>query len=182
MRLRNPSTKERFARHRHAVDSGQRRLVDICQEEQLQLAVDCMYYFSHWITPEGAPRRYDTRFFVARAPEDQEPLHDDHEVIANVWIRPQDALDRHRAGEFDLIFPTMRSLQTLARFDTADEVLQAAQAIETVPAILPRIVEDHGGYRIVLPGDPEYDEIAPVSLPQGIPMNKLVSSPATEGA
>jgi 8-oxo-dGTP pyrophosphatase MutT (NUDIX family) len=182
MRLRNPSTKERFARHRHAVDSGQRRLVDICQEEQLQLAVDCMYYFSHWITPEGAPRRYDTRFFVARAPEDQEPLHDDHEVIANVWIRPQDALDRHRAGEFDLIFPTMRSLQTLARFDTADEVLEAAQAIEAVPAILPRIVEDHGGYRIVLPGDPEYDEIAPVSLPQGIPMNKLVSSPATEGA
>ena len=134
------------------------------------------------ITPEGAPRRYDTRFFVARAPEDQEPLHDDHEVIANVWIRPQDALDRHRTGEFDLIFPTMRSRQTLARFDTADEVLEAAQAIEAVPAILPRIVEDHGGYRIVLPGDPEYDEIAPVSLPQGIPMNKLVSSPATEGA
>jgi hypothetical protein len=139
-----------------------------------------MYYFSHWITPEGAPRRYDTRFFVARAPEAQEPLHDDHEVIANVWIRPEAALERHRAGEFDLIFPTMRSLQALARFECTDDVLQAAAAIEDVPAILPRIVEDHGGFRIVLPGDPGYDEIVPVTLPQGIPMNKLVSTRAAE--
>jgi 8-oxo-dGTP pyrophosphatase MutT (NUDIX family) len=178
VRLDDDETAERFARHRHAVDSGARRLVEICQEERLQLAVDCIYYFSHWITPEGAPRRYDTRFFVARAPEAQEPLHDDHEVIANVWIRPDDALERHRAGEFDLIFPTMRSLQTLARFRDADEVLQAAAAIQAVPAMLPRIVEDHGGYRIVLPGDPGYDDIVPVDLPAGIPINKLIPTPS----
>lgn len=178
VRLDEPDAKARFVEHRRAVDSSERRLVEICEDEQLQLAVDCMYYFSHWITPEGAPRRYDTRFFVARAPEAQEPLHDDREVIANVWIRPTDALERHHAGEFDLIFPTMRSLQTLARFDTADAVLQAAAAIQAVPTILPRIVEDHGGYRIVLPGDPGYDEIVPVDLPRGVPMNKLISTMA----
>ena len=174
IRLDEPGTKERFVEHRRAVDTGERRLVDICEDEHLQLAVDHMYYFSHWITPEGAPRRYDTRFFVARAPEAQEPLHDDHEVIANLWIRPSVALERHRSGEFDLIFPTMRSLQALERFATADDVLAAAEAIQSVPTILPRLVEDSGGYRIVLPGDAGYDEIVPVDLPQGIPMNKLV--------
>jgi 8-oxo-dGTP pyrophosphatase MutT (NUDIX family) len=176
IRLDEPGTKERYVEHRRAVDTGERRLVDICEDEHLQLAVDRMYYFSHWITPEGAPRRYDTRFFVARAPEAQEPLHDDHEVIANLWIRPSVALERHRAGEFDLIFPTMRSLQALERFATADDVLAAAEAIQSVPAILPRLVEDSGGYRIVLPGDAGYDEIVPVDLPEGIPMNKLVPS------
>ena len=180
IRLDQPAIATRFVEHRHAVDSGSRRLVEICADERLQLAVDCMYYFSHWITPEGAPRRYDTRFFVARAPDAQEPLHDDREVIANVWIRPAEALERHRAGEFDLIFPTMRSLQALARFGTADDVLHAAAAIQAVPTILPRIVEDHGGYRIVLPGDPGYDDIVPVDLPVGVPMNKLVPTPAGE--
>jgi 8-oxo-dGTP pyrophosphatase MutT (NUDIX family) len=173
-----PGTEERFVEHRRAVDTGERRLVDICEEEHLQLAVDQMYYFSHWITPEGAPRRYDTRFFVARAPEAQQPLHDDHEVIANLWIRPSEALDRHRAGQFDLIFPTVRSLEALERFDTADAVLAAASAIQSVPAILPRLVEDRGGYRIVLPGDDGYEDIVPVDLPQGIPMNKLVQTSA----
>jgi 8-oxo-dGTP pyrophosphatase MutT (NUDIX family) len=180
IRLDEPVTKTRFSEHRQAVDTSKRRLVEVCEQEQLQLAVDRMYYFSHWITPEGAPRRYDTRFFVAAAPDAQEPLHDDHEVIANVWIRPADALERHRSGEFDLIFPTMRSLEALDRFASADDVLRAAEAIQSVPAILPRIVEDHGGYRIVLPGDPGYDDIVPVDLPQGVPMNKLITTPSTE--
>jgi 8-oxo-dGTP pyrophosphatase MutT (NUDIX family) len=179
IRLDDPTTEARFVEHRRAVDSGARRLVEVCEGEHLELAVDRMYYFSHWITPEGAPRRYDTRFFVAAAPEAQEPLHDDHEVIANVWIRPVDALERHRAGQFDLIFPTYRSLQALERFERAADVLAAAAAIEHVPAMLPRIVEDQGGYRIVLPGDPGYDDIVPVELPAGIPMNRLITTTRT---
>jgi 8-oxo-dGTP pyrophosphatase MutT (NUDIX family) len=169
----DPATDARFRLHRLAVDTAERRLVEICEEEGLQLAVDEIYYFSHWITPEGASRRYDTRFFVTRAPAGQVPLHDDHEVIANLWIRPQDALERHRAGEFDLVFPTMRSLVVLQRFASADELLHAAAAIDEVPAILPKIIEDHGGYRILLPGDDGYDEAIAVALPDGIPMNKL---------
>lgn len=137
VRFDDPGIAARFSVHRDDVDRGRRRLVDICAEEGLQLAVDGIFYFSHWITPEGAPRRYDTRFFVARAPEGQAPLHDDREVIASVWIRPSEALALHRAGEFDLIFPTMRSLETLERFTTADELLAAAAAIEEVPAIHP---------------------------------------------
>jgi 8-oxo-dGTP pyrophosphatase MutT (NUDIX family) len=169
----DPDVDARFQVHRKAVDSGQRRLVEICEEEGLQLAVGSIYYFSHWITPEGAPRRYDTRFFVTRAPEGQVPLHDDREVIANLWIRPGDALAQHREGLFDLIFPTMRSLVVLDRFQTADELLVAAAAIESVPAMLPKIVEDASGYRILLPGDAGYDDAIAVALPEGVPMNKL---------
>jgi 8-oxo-dGTP pyrophosphatase MutT (NUDIX family) len=187
VRLDEPQCEERFLGHRHAVDRGERRLVEVCMEEGLQLAVDSMFYFSHWITPEGAPRRYDTRFFIARAPEAQVPLHDDREVIANLWVRPADALARHRAGEFDLIFPTVRSLMALERFATADDALFAAAAVEHVPTILPRIIEDQGGYRILLPGDDGYDDVVTVELPRGVPMNKLIETtppplaPATEG-
>lgn len=173
IRLDEPEVEERFTRYRHAVDHDEMRLVEVCEAEGLQLAVDGIYYFSHWITPEGAPRRYDTRFFVARAPEAQVPLHDDHEVIANVWVSPGRALADHRAGRFEMIFPTIRSLMALERFETADDVLAAAASIQEVPAILPRIAEEGGGYRILLPGDAGYDEVIPVELPSGVPMNKL---------
>ncbi len=99
----DPEVDARFIEHRRAVDSGERRLVEVCAEEGLRLAVDGMHYFSHWITPEGPPRRYDTRFFVAAAPPEQYPLHDDRETIANLWVRPQDALDAAKRGEFEAL-------------------------------------------------------------------------------
>jgi 8-oxo-dGTP pyrophosphatase MutT (NUDIX family) len=117
--FRDPEVEARFVAHRRAVDRGQRRLVDVCAEEGLRLAVDGMHYFSHWITPVGAPRRFDTRFFVSLAPEGQVPLHDARETIAQVWVRPADALAHHRAGHWELILPTQRSLEALARFDDA---------------------------------------------------------------
>lgn len=166
--LRDPAVEARFATHRKDVDAGERRLVAVCAEEGLRLAVDGMHYFSHWITPEGPTRRYDTRFFVGRAPEWQQPLHDDRETIANCWIRPADALARHESGEFDMIFPTIRSLEAIGRFETADELMAAAAAIESVPAMLPRIVSDGDGMRILLPGDPGYDEAG--GLVDGAPL------------
>ena len=184
MRLDDPVTVARFAEHRRAVDSGERRLVEICGDEQLRLAVGTMHYFAHWITPVGAPRRYDTRFFVARAPELQVPLHDDREVIANLWVRPSDALARHRAGEFEMIFPTVRTLMAIERFDSADELLAAAAAVGEVPTILPRIVADEadeGGVRIVLPGDPGYDDLVSIEIPNGLPLTALADSPRGGG-
>lgn len=158
LRLEDPDVIERFKAHRADVDSSRRRLIEVCGEEGLQLAVDGIHYFGHWITPEGAPRRYDTRFFVAAAPEAQTPLHDDHEVIANLWIRPQDALDLHHDGTFEILPPTAASLKAIARFDTAAQALHAAREIVDVPTILPRVITDGGGFRIVLPGDATYGD------------------------
>ncbi len=158
VRLDDPEVEARFVEHRRAVDRGDRRLVEVCATEGLRLAVDAIHYFSHWITPEGAPRRYDTRFFVARAPAAQVPLHDDRETIANTWIQPGAALERHKQGDFELIFPTIRNLHALSRFDDADALLTAAAAATDVPTVLPRVVQDGGGTRIVLPGDPGYED------------------------
>jgi len=161
--LDDEASMERWAHHRQQVDSGQLTMVDLCRLEGLRLAVDGMHYFSHWVTPEGAPRRYDTRFFLAAAPANQTPLHDDHEVIANEWLRPADAIARVESGELTMMPPTIASLKAISRFATAAEALDAAREITHVPEVLPRVIAADGGVRIVLPGDPAYDE------PQGTP-------------
>jgi hypothetical protein len=146
----------RFAAHRAAVDTGGRTLVQVCRAEGVRLDAGGIYHFSRWITPVGAPRRYDTRFFVAAAPELQEVTHDDRELIGTHWLTPGEALRRQEAGEIVLIFPTVRSLIALDRFERAADVLAHARALSEVPAVLPTIVESDDGTRIVLPGDPEH--------------------------
>jgi len=150
--------EERFAAARLAVNAGTLRFLDLCREERLRLAVGDVHYFAHWITPRGAPRRFDTRFFVAAAPPGQIAAHDAGETIAEVWISPHEALERHRAGEIEIIFPTIRNLQAIGRFATSTELLAAAaRASSAVPTIEPRVVPDGNGMRIVLPGDPAYE-------------------------
>ena len=75
--------------------------------------------------PRGAPRRYDTRFLLAAAPAGQEPLHDDGEAVASLWITPREALNRNAAGEYELIRPTLETLEALGRFRSCAELLEA---------------------------------------------------------
>ena len=126
VRLDDPAMAERFFQYRREIAGGERSLADVCGTERLRLAVDTMHYVSRWITPEGAPRRFDTRFFVCAAPEGQTPLHDAEETIAHEWARPADVLQRHRDGAVGLMTPTQSSLKWLAEFDTVDDALAAA--------------------------------------------------------
>ncbi|MBV8161073.1 MAG: NUDIX domain-containing protein [Acidimicrobiia bacterium] len=128
VRLEIPAVTERFGRHRRAVATGDTSLAEVCAAEGLCLALGGLHYVSRWITPEGAPRRFDTRFFVGAAPEGQTPLHDAQETIAHEWVRPDDMLDRLEAGDVDLMLPTQRSLHWLAEHDTAADALRAAAA------------------------------------------------------
>jgi 8-oxo-dGTP pyrophosphatase MutT (NUDIX family) len=123
LRLEDPAVEARFDQHRRAVHAGHRSLLEVLLSEELVLAIDEVRYFSHWITPDGEPKRFDTRFFLARAPEGQAYAHDDDELIGSEWVRPGDALARHRAGGFALIEPTIVSLQDIGRFATCDELL-----------------------------------------------------------
>ena len=155
----DPNEESRFANERLAVNAGTRRFLDFCRDEGLRLLVGDVHYFAHWITPQGAPRRFDTRFFVAPAPPGQRAAHDAGETIADTWISPRHALASHRAGEFELIFPTIRNLQAISRFATAGELLDAAAAASAaVPTIEPRVIADGNGVRIVLPGDEGFDD------------------------
>jgi 8-oxo-dGTP pyrophosphatase MutT (NUDIX family) len=165
----DPADEARFAASRSRLNAGDLGFLQLCRDEGIVLAADHVHYFAHWITPEGAPRRYDTRFFVAAAPQGQTPINDAGETIDEVWVTPQEALRRHRDGEIEIIFPTIRNLQAIGRFHRSEDLLSAAaDAADRVPVIEPRVIADGRGVRIVLPGDPGYaraDEIRPRADP-----------------
>jgi 8-oxo-dGTP pyrophosphatase MutT (NUDIX family) len=168
----DPEEEARFVAERARVNAGTRRFLDVCRDEHLQLLVGEVHYFAHWITPLGAPRRYDTRFFVAAAPEGQQAAHDAGETIAETWISPRRALEGHRKGAFEIIFPTIRNLQAISRFATSGALLEAAEAASSsVPTIEPRVLSDGNGVRIVLPGDEGYDDVRADDRPVGVAPN-----------
>jgi len=95
---------------------------------------------------------------VARAPRWQSPLHDDREAIANLWTTPADVLARAERGEMVVILPTIRNLEAIGRFDRAEDLLATAAGTTDVPTVLPRVVADGEGTRILLPGDPGHPD------------------------
>ncbi|MEO7642178.1 MAG: MBL fold metallo-hydrolase [Ramlibacter sp.] len=96
-----------------------------CQARGLILAADQVFVLAHWITDRDLPRRFDVPFLVARMPPGQQPVADETEQFEPVWVRPADALARHQAGNFFMIFPTIRTLERLQKFAAVDEVLAA---------------------------------------------------------
>ena len=135
---------QRAEPERAAVDGGRRAFAAVCADHGLTLRLGDLRYFGHWITPPGAPRRYTTRFFVAPAPPDQEPVHDDGEAVSCEWVRPGEALGRFAAGDWDLILPTERSLWAL------DHVPDVAGVLAHLDG-RPPLTDDHGGRRVALP-------------------------------
>lgn len=153
-----PGVGDRLAVARPEVAAGERSFLELLEQEQLLLDVGALHRFSHWITPAGAPRRYDTWFFVAEAPDGHAYRHDDGETVDSMWIKPTDALEQAERGELLLIFPTVRNLVALSRFETAAELLGT---VGVDPP--PRLVPDFGGSRIELPhdrdaGDPQFGD------------------------
>ncbi len=113
--------------------------------------------FVRWITPEEVTTRFDTWFFLVRAPDGQEGVCDGSECVDLRWITATGALDAHERDEFTLVFPTIRTLQRLAAFDSVEQALDTARTTDT-DSILPRVIvrEDHS--EVVLPGEPGYDD------------------------
>ena len=120
----------------------------------LVLATDRVAYWAHWITPEERPIRYDTRLFVAATWPEQAAEVDGLEMVSARWIRPEDALVRHRAHELMLPLPTQGILASLSDHRDVDALLAAAHGREVRP-VRPRIMRDgSGGERVLLPQDP----------------------------
>jgi 8-oxo-dGTP pyrophosphatase MutT (NUDIX family) len=157
----------RFAAHRDAVNEQRTGLLDICDEEGLVLAADSVHYISHWITPELAPRRYDTRFFITAAPPGQVASHDDGETIAAIWVRPAEALAREAAGDIELLPPTVANLRSIEAFRSTGEVMAWASGVTDVPTVLPIVLIEDGHVLILRPGDPGYEEALADRLASG---------------
>ena len=113
--------------------------------------------FSRWITPEEVSIRFDTRFFLAPAPDGAEPEPDGEETVDARWFTPRAALDAHGRGEILLVFPTIKHLEQLGGFPTAAALLEYAHGREVVP-VQPRVVVSGETARILLPGEPGYDD------------------------
>src|SRR3954467_1947673 len=115
---------------RDDINAGVRSFGALLAEHDVAVDVGAMHVFSHWRTPVGAPRRFDTWFFLAAAPPDQVGAHDDNEAVHSEWVRPTEMLARWRRAEIDLVFPTMRTMRVLAQFPTAASLLAAVCAAE----------------------------------------------------
>lgn len=110
-----------------------------------------------WITPEVVPVRFDTHFFVGLAPPHSPPKPDGVEISDAGWYSPRGALKSHRAGDLALVFPTIKTLETLLPYAKAAEVIAAAPGRSLDP-ILPRVTGTREKHRIVLPWEDGYDE------------------------
>ncbi|MBI2920941.1 MAG: NUDIX hydrolase [Planctomycetes bacterium] len=105
---------------------------------------------SRWITPVGIPRRYDTHFYYARVPDATAATSDPREGEASLWIAPADALERHRAGALPMLFPTLRHLESLLHFKSADQPVAARRGVEP-PTVRPILRFETGRRRIEIP-------------------------------
>jgi len=112
-------------------------------------------HFAHWITPVPVPKRFDTHFFLAAAPDGQDALHDGQEAVDSVWIRPQDALGAAEDGSRKIVFPTRMNLEKLARHATIAEAFAAAHATPVV-TVLPEMRMTEAGRVLRIPAAAGY--------------------------
>ncbi|MPZ44100.1 MAG: NUDIX hydrolase [Betaproteobacteria bacterium] len=154
------------ATHRAAMTRGGRSFGTMLAQENLVLAPETMVYFANWITPERSAKRFDTHFFLAAAPSDQVALHDGHEAVDSVWITPGSALERARAGVYQLRFPTQMNLQKLGRHALSAPAMDAARASRVV-TVMTRQERIGDGMRVLrLPLEADYGgELFEVSDP-----------------
>ena len=136
-----------------------RPFIELLQDENLYLPASELAYCGHWITAPGRARRFDTRFFVAVAPEGQAGSHDASETVHHIWITPREALDRANRGEIELVHATRETLTTLKSFAAAGEALRHVRALKEIEENRACIALGKEGERVFRRADPQYHEI-----------------------
>jgi glyoxylase-like metal-dependent hydrolase (beta-lactamase superfamily II)/8-oxo-dGTP pyrophosphatase MutT (NUDIX family) len=136
---------------------GERTLGAFCSEFGLRLAVDRLVYLSHWLTPFGRPKRFDTRFFIAALPPTQTAAFDGTEMVEQLWLAPAEALAR--STEMKLMTPTQKTLELVSRHPNVNDLLAWARSPRTVPLTMPRVAQGSQGLRPVLPDEHAWAEL-----------------------
>ena len=149
---------EGLAAARDALNDGSDNWADFVARNELELQCDRLHYFSHWITPPSQAKRYSTRFFIAAIPTTLDASHCGGELTDSCWITAKDALAAGRDGSIILHFPTVKTLESIARHRTLDDLLDwAASAVEWgITSMVPKLIKRGGRSEVVLPGDKDY--------------------------
>lgn len=143
----------------HAEDGDERGTALRELEEEATITMPAgaeLHRYSRWITPAQVKVRFDTHFFLARAPEGAQATPDGGECVAARWLRPADALEEGQGGELQLVFPTIKHLEQLAEHASVADALQKASRRQVQP-VEPRVVVEGGVAQVLLPGEPGYE-------------------------
>jgi len=149
---------ERATAAREDVGKDRREFIDLIVELDLYLDLEALTVFARWITPNIMPRRFDTWFYVAKAPEEQLAVCDGSETVDAEWIEPSEALRLGELGQRTVIFPTRMNLQLLGEAKNAEDAMHRARARELV-TVEPKVGERNGERVLILPPDAGYGEV-----------------------
>jgi len=143
---------------RDALNDNSDNWADFVTRNELELQCDRLHYIGHWITPPQQPKRYSTRFFLAAMPKGQSARHCGGELTNSCWMTAHDALAAGRDGKIILHFPTIKTLETIEKQKTLDDLVDWASACVEwgVTSIMAMMIERDGRQEIVMPGDKDY--------------------------
>lgn len=152
---------ENLAAVRDALNDGSLDWAEFVTRNELPLNCGKLHYISHWTTPPFEPKRYSTRFFVAALPQGQDAVHCGGELTESCWATATDVLAAERRGDVKLIFPTVKTLESIARHSTLDSLMDWAKSCVEwgITSMVPLMIERDGKMDIVLPGDKDYPGI-----------------------
>ena len=136
--IQTEEERKRFCDYRRALNKYEMKFSQMLEKEDLVLPLDRLQYFSHWITPEPLPLRYDVRFFLAETPSGQAALHDGVELMEHIWLTPSRALEEYEKGKIGMVLPQIMTLEDISRFRTVEDAVASAKA-RRVPANLTKI-------------------------------------------
>lgn len=164
-------TYERLQAERQQVATQPEHFAAVLEREQLQLDVDRLVYWAHWITPSSSPRRFDTRFFAVAAGVGQTVTADSTETMECRWMSPAAIVALSNRGEMPMSPPTLCNLIDLRESYDRHGSLQAlldAEIQRRVPPILPKMLNQEGQTTVVMPWDTDYASLAGESAPAHI--------------
>ncbi|MCB1646510.1 MAG: NUDIX domain-containing protein [Pseudomonadales bacterium] len=141
--------------YREKLHQNEISLTEFLEAEDLELACDLLQPYAHWITPPMMPKRFDTWFYLAVAPEDHLAVHDGTESVDSIWISPREALAGAESGKYTVIFPTLRNVEMLADSDSVADAMQAA-ANRNIVSVLPWIEQRDDGNYLCIPTEAGY--------------------------
>ena len=164
--LTNPSDSlikeyEKLSSLRKQLNNKEISFKDICISESLRLRTNNIVPCAHWITPAIEPKRFDTRFFLAKVNAKQLASHDGFELTESFWIKPKDALVKLKEGKMNMILPTISNIEQLAEFSSAFEAFSYFEGLgnNAIESILPKFVKQDGKWVGFLPGEEGYENV-----------------------